>query len=80
MVYRVFYFSHFAEYLFPFFNQLSSGITVIAKSGLNLTLFLIGSTLSIQTLKLIGFKPLILAIFLWGIISIGSLLFVLNFS
>lgn len=65
---------------FPFFNQLSSGITVIAKSGLNLTLFLIGSTLSIQTLKLIGFKPLILAIVLWGSISIGSLLFVLNFS
>lgn len=65
---------------FPFFDKLSSGITLIAKSGLNLTLFLIGSTLSIQTLKLIGFKPLILAIFLWGFISIGSLFVVLNFN
>jgi len=65
---------------FPLFNQLSSGITLLAKSGLNLTLFFIGSTLSIQTLKTIGSKPLALAIFLWGFISIGSLLFILNFD
>ncbi len=63
---------------FPFFDTLSSGITIIAKSGLNLTLFLIGSTLSIQTLKTIGFKPLALAVFLWVFISLGSLLFIMN--
>jgi uncharacterized membrane protein YadS len=63
MVYRYFILAILLNTYFPFFNQLSSGITVIAKSGLNLTLFLIGSTLSIQTLKLIGFKPLILAFF-----------------
>jgi len=65
---------------FPIFDQLSSGITLVAKSGLNLTLFFIGSTLSIQTLKTIGLKPLALAIFLWGFISVGSLLFILNFD
>ncbi|HBR11235.1 MAG TPA: putative sulfate exporter family transporter [Chryseobacterium sp.] len=65
---------------FPFFNRLSSGITLFAKSGLNLTLFFIGSTLSIQTLKTIGLKPLAMAVFLWSIISIGSLLFILNFD
>jgi uncharacterized integral membrane protein (TIGR00698 family) len=65
---------------FPVFDQVSSGITHIAKSGLNLTLFFIGSTLSIQTLKTIGLKPLALAIFLWGFISVGSLLFILNFD
>jgi len=65
---------------FPIFDQISSGITLLAKSGLNLTLFFIGSTLSIQTLKTIGSKPLALAIFLWGFISIGSLLFILNFD
>lgn len=65
---------------FPVFDQISSGITHIAKSGLNLTLFFIGSTLSIQTLKTIGLKPLALAIFLWAFISIGSLLFILNFD
>ncbi|WP_267405459.1 MULTISPECIES: putative sulfate exporter family transporter [unclassified Chryseobacterium] len=63
---------------FPFFDTLSSGITIIAKSGLNLTLFLIGSTLSIQTLKTIDFKPLALAVFLWFFISVGSLLFIMN--
>jgi uncharacterized integral membrane protein (TIGR00698 family) len=63
---------------FAFFDQFSSGITVLAKSGLNLTLFFIGSTLSIQTLKTIGLKPLILAVFLWIFISAGSLLFILN--
>ncbi|WBV60498.1 putative sulfate exporter family transporter [Chryseobacterium camelliae] len=63
---------------FPFFDRFSSGITVAAKSGLNLTLFFIGSTLSIQTLKTIGFKPLALAVFLWVFISAGNLLFILN--
>ncbi len=65
---------------FPVFNQLSSGITILAKSGLNLTLFFIGSTLSVQTLKTIGVKPLSLAVFLWIFISVGSLLFILNFD
>ncbi|WP_312903033.1 YeiH family protein [Chryseobacterium taichungense] len=61
-------------------GQLSSVITVIAKSGLNLTLFLIGSTLSIQALKSIGMKPLAFAVFLWIFISVGSLLFILNMN
>ncbi|SIT07515.1 YeiH family protein [Chryseobacterium gambrini] len=65
---------------FPFFSQLSSGITVGAKAGLNLTLFFIGSTLSVQTLKTIGFKPLALAVFLWIFISTESLLYILNFD
>ncbi|PTT75325.1 YeiH family protein, partial [Chryseobacterium sp. HMWF001] len=65
---------------FPFVGQLSSSITVLAKSGLNLTLFFIGSTLSVQTLKTIGFKPLALAVFLWIFISTGSLLYILNFD
>lgn len=65
---------------FPFFGKLSSSITVLAKSGLNLTLFFIGSTLSVETLKTIGFKPLAFAVFLWIFISIGSLLYILNFD
>lgn len=63
---------------FPFFDRFSGFITVLAKSGLNLTLFFIGSTLSIRTLKTIGFKPLFTAVLLWGIISIGSLLYILH--
>nr|WP_034670001.1 putative sulfate exporter family transporter [Chryseobacterium populi] len=62
---------------FPVFDSLSSSITVIARSGLNLTLFLIGSTLSLQTLKTIGLKPLAIAVLLWVTISAGSLLYII---
>lgn len=63
---------------FPFMDQFSTAITSVAKSGLNLTLFFIGSTLSIQTLKSIGFKPLLTAVLLWVVISIGSLLYIIH--
>ncbi|SHK22591.1 conserved hypothetical integral membrane protein [Chryseobacterium polytrichastri] len=63
---------------FPFFDNFSSVVTVAAKSGLNVTLFLIGSTLSLQTLKTIGLKPLAVALILWITISIGSLLYIMN--
>ncbi|WP_029294104.1 YeiH family protein [Chryseobacterium hispalense] len=57
-------------------EQLSSVITLASKSGLNLTLFLIGSTLSVKALKSIGFRPLAFAVLLWVFISIGSLLLI----
>ncbi|WP_370899760.1 YeiH family protein [Chryseobacterium gossypii] len=60
----------------PGINRFSPVITVFAKSGLNLTLFFIGSTLSIRTLKAIGLKPLALAVFLWLTISAGSLFYI----
>ncbi|WP_313092332.1 YeiH family protein [Chryseobacterium flavum] len=63
---------------FPVLNTFSNSITALAKSGLNLTLFFIGSTLSVQTLKTIGFKPLITAILLWITISAGSLLYIIR--
>lgn len=63
---------------FPFFDSFSSIVTVAAKSGLNVTLFLIGSTLSLQTLKTIGLKPLAVALILWITISIGSLLYIIH--
>ena len=62
---------------FPVFERFSSSVTSLAKSGLNLTLFFIGSTLSIQTLKTIGIKPLAMAVILWIVISIGSLLYII---
>ena len=63
---------------FPIFDSISPTITKISKLGLNLTLFLIGSTLSLEALKSISFKPLLLAIILWIVISIGSLILILN--
>ncbi len=63
---------------FPIFEGFSHIATTAAKSGLNLTLFFIGSTISIATLKTISWKPLFLAIVLWVIISVGSLLMILK--
>lgn len=63
---------------FPIFEGFSHIATTAAKSGLNLTLFFIGSTISIATLKTISWKPLFLAIVLWIIISVGSLLIILK--
>lgn len=44
-------------------------IVGIAKIGLTITLFLIGATLNINTLKSVGVKPLLQGIFLWIFIA-----------
>jgi len=44
-------------------------IVGIAKIGLTITLFLIGATLNINTLKSVGVKPLFQGIFLWIFIA-----------
>ncbi|WBV56796.1 putative sulfate exporter family transporter [Chryseobacterium daecheongense] len=62
----------------PLFAHFSEIITAVSKSGLNLTLFLIGSTLSLQTLKTIGFRPLAIAVILWISISTGALLYIIH--
>lgn len=62
----------------PFPDNLTSIVTGFAKSGLNLTLFLIGSTLSVRTLKTIGFRPLAAAVILWIAISAGSLIYIMK--
>ncbi|NML70905.1 putative sulfate exporter family transporter [Chryseobacterium sp. RP-3-3] len=63
---------------FSVFDYFSTSVTTVAKYGLNLTLFFIGSTLSIQTLRSIGSKPLAVAVILWITISVGSLLYIIS--
>jgi uncharacterized integral membrane protein (TIGR00698 family) len=45
----------------------------IAKIGLTATLYLIGSGISIATLKQVGHRPLLQGVVLWLLISVGSL-------
>ncbi|MDQ3130065.1 MAG: putative sulfate exporter family transporter [Acidobacteriota bacterium] len=45
----------------------------LAKAGLTVTLFLIGASLSRETLKNVGIKPLIQGVLLWLVISLVSL-------
>lgn len=49
----------------------------IAKIGLTVTLFLIGSSISVGTIKQVGHRPLVLGIALWLLISAGSLWLIL---
>jgi uncharacterized membrane protein YadS len=51
---------------------------MLAKKGLTITLFLIGTSLSFETLKKVGVKPLIQGVILWILISIVSLWAILN--
>ena len=57
----------------PFVQQYSHYLTGFAKSGLTLTLFLIGCGLSRKVLQQVGFKPLIQGVVLWAIISAAAL-------
>jgi uncharacterized integral membrane protein (TIGR00698 family) len=56
----------------------TSFIVLMSKRLLILTLFLVGSTISIKELKSTGIKPIVLAVILWVSISIFSLIYILN--
>lgn len=45
----------------------------IARRGMVVTLFLIGASLSLKSIKEVGMKPLVQAVILWVVISVSSL-------
>jgi uncharacterized integral membrane protein (TIGR00698 family) len=55
-------------------------LVTVAKTGLTLTLFLIGAGLSGKVLKSVGIKPLLQGIILWVIISVAALYMVCAFA
>ncbi|HEY4205669.1 MAG TPA: putative sulfate exporter family transporter [Puia sp.] len=59
---------------------LDRAIVKTSHAGLTLTLFLIGSGLSLQVLKNTGFRPLLQGILLWALISGATLWAVLIFA
>ena len=63
----------------PFLQNFNSIISEISRDTLKVALFLIGTGLSLQNLKNIGVKPLLLGIILWIFISSISLYAVLEF-
>jgi uncharacterized integral membrane protein (TIGR00698 family) len=64
----------------PVIHPIVPYITTLAKTGLTLTLFLIGTSLSFKTFKTVGVKPLVQAVLLWVLISGVSLWAVMNLS
>jgi uncharacterized integral membrane protein (TIGR00698 family) len=57
----------------PAGEPLYSVLSKLAKIGLTVTLYLIGTGLSLATLKQVGHRPLIQGVLLWLVISIASL-------
>ena len=55
-----------------------SSMVWIAKRGMVVTLFLIGASLSLATIKSVGVRPLMQAVILWVVISVVSLFVVLE--
>lgn len=59
--------------VFPTFSPIYLSLARIAKTGLTITLFLIGAGLSKDCVQSVGFKPIMLGVFLWIIVSVVSL-------
>lgn len=57
----------------PLNVTLGSVISVLSHKSLSVTLFLIGTALSINAVRKVGMRPIILALVLWFLISIASL-------
>ncbi|GAA4305108.1 YeiH family protein [Compostibacter hankyongensis] len=57
----------------PFARSMAPYIVNAAKAGLTLTLFLIGSGLSMKTIRSVGVKPLLQGVLLWMVISVIAL-------
>jgi uncharacterized integral membrane protein (TIGR00698 family) len=66
-------------YISPTFPpSIFDSLVMLAKKGLTITLFLIGASLSRETLKSVGVKPLVQGVVLWILISMISLWAVIN--
>ncbi len=66
-----------ANSYFPFISEINQTIVLVAKRIMILVLFLIGTSLSVEKIKTVGWKPLLLAVLLWIIISVVSLVVVM---
>jgi uncharacterized integral membrane protein (TIGR00698 family) len=53
----------------PWFAPLYPHLSALGKTGLTVTLYLIGTGISISTLKQVGIRPLLQGILLWAIVA-----------
>ncbi|KPU83439.1 membrane protein [Psychromonas sp. PRT-SC03] len=61
---------------FPQGAQLYAIIFNISKHTLVLCLFFIGASITLEQFKEAGYKPLLLGVFLWVMVSVGSLIYI----
>ena len=56
---------------------IGNGINGLARKCLTLSLFFIGASLTRQTLKSVGLKPMLQGLILWILISLATLAYIL---
>ncbi len=61
----------------PFFEKIGSYIVSVSKTGMTITLFLIGAGLTRNVLASVGFKPIIQGFILWVLIALPAALAVI---
>ena len=64
-------------YLLDAVPMVGKVISGIARKMLTITMFFIGASLSKETLKSVGIRPMVQGILLWIIISIGTLIYII---
>ena len=57
----------------PIPDMISKGISIFSHKSLSVTLFLIGSGMSIDSIRKTGIKPVLLGVILWVFISVVTL-------
>jgi len=62
---------------FPDFQKAYDIVVIFGRKGLTVTLFLIGSGLSLNSIKSVGIKPLLQAVLIWIFISLLSIAVIL---
>jgi len=62
-----------ADTYLPWFGPLYPKLSTLGKTGLTVTLYLIGTGISKSTLKEVGVRPLLQGLLLWAIVAISSL-------
>ena len=62
----------------PAFELVWGGLYAISKQALVMTLFLIGAGLTKQVLRQVGVRPLLLGVLLWVVVSITTLVLILE--
>ncbi len=74
----IFVLAMIANTYLPLPETLTRILVWAAKRGMVVTLFLIGASLSLATVRQVGIKPLLLAVILWIVIGVSSLWVVLG--
>jgi uncharacterized integral membrane protein (TIGR00698 family) len=62
----------------PAAEPLWSGIAQVARQGLVVTLFLVGTGLTRAVLRRVGLRPLALGVLLWGVVSVATVVAILT--